>query len=252
MDFFICLSSTSGIMGAGATSGYSAGNTYMDGFAEWRILKGEKATSIDLGWMKSEGVVAENSFLSTGVSAFGFLIPLSQEDLYALLDYHCNPNLPLATPMTCRAVIGLETPAGMRAKGIPEPHFMQRRTYRFLQQIMDGDITSAHDEKEVQYRELFQAASCLEQAAQVVTEGLVRKLSKAIAIPQPEIDTSKSLGTYGVDSLLAVELRNYFTSEFGAEIAVFDITGSGSFTDVSMKVAKKSQFSRAAWAEGSK
>lgn len=51
MDFFICFSSASGIIGPGGAANYAAGNTYMDAFAEHRILQGEKAVSLDLGWM---------------------------------------------------------------------------------------------------------------------------------------------------------------------------------------------------------
>lgn len=49
MDFFICLSSISGIVGSGGQANYAAANTYMDAFVRYRIMRGEKATSLDLG-----------------------------------------------------------------------------------------------------------------------------------------------------------------------------------------------------------
>lgn len=89
-----------------------------------------------------------------------------------------------------------------------------------------------------------------EEAAKIVREELVGKLSKALSISQEDIEVSKTLQTYGVDSLLAVELRNYFAKDFNADIAVFDITGSASFEDVSLTVAKKSRFRQESWVEG--
>lgn len=89
-----------------------------------------------------------------------------------------------------------------------------------------------------------------EEAAKIVREELVGKLSKALSISQEDIEVSKTLQTYGVDSLLAVELRNYFAKDFNADIAVFDITGSASFEDVRLTVAKKSCFRQESWVEG--
>ena len=43
--------------------------------------------------------------------------------------------------------------------------------------------------------------------------------------PAGDVDTGKPLYAYGVDSLLAVELRNWFGKEIGAEVAIFDIMG---------------------------
>lgn len=243
MDFFICFSSASGIIGSGGTANYAAGNTYMDAFVENRIMQGEKATSLDLGWMAAEGVAAESSFLSAGLAAVGYLMPISQAEFHALLDHHCDPSLDIATPLTCRAIIGLETPAAMHSKGLPEPHWMQRATFRHLQQVgMDGPSLNQFNQA-IDYAALFRAAGTLEDRAQIVLQGLVRKLSRALSIPQEDLDPSKPLYVYGVDSLLAVELRNYFAKEMGVDLAIFDIMNGSNFEAVSMSVATKSQFS---------
>jgi hypothetical protein len=60
MDFFILLSSITGIVGTGGQANYAAANTYMDALALSRLESGEKAVSLDLGWIESAGNVAEN------------------------------------------------------------------------------------------------------------------------------------------------------------------------------------------------
>lgn len=240
MDFFICFSSASGIIGSGGTANYAAGNTYMDAFVEHRIMQNEKAISLDLGWMAAEGVAAESSFLSAGLAAAGYLMPISQTEFHALLDYHCDSRLEIATPLTCRAIIGLETPAAMRAKGLPEPQWMQRATFRHLQQMgLDGPSLN-QSQKIIDYAALFRDATTVEDRAQIVLEGLVRKLSRALSIPQEDLDPSRPLHVYGVDSLLAVELLNYFAKEMGVDLAIFDITNGSSFQAISLTVARKS------------
>ncbi len=59
-------------------------------------------------------------------------------------------------------------------------------------------------------------------------------------MPRDDIDTSKPLHAYGVDSLLAGELRNYFAKELSVDVAIFDLMGGPSIDAVTLTVAKKS------------
>lgn len=169
-------------------------------------------------------------------------MPISQSEFHALLDYYCDPRLEITTPLSCQAIIGLETPAAMRAKGLPEPHWMQRATFRHLQRVgLDGPSLNQTEET-TDYAALFRDAGTLEDKALIVQQGLVWKLSRALSIPQEELDPSKPLNFYGVDSLLAVELRNYFAKEMGVDLAIFEIMNDANFQAVSTKVAQKSLF----------
>ena len=59
-------------------------------------------------------------------------------------------------------------------------------------------------------------------------------------IPATDIDTSKPVYSYGVDSLVAVELRNWIALELKSEISIFDLTSSAPITDVCKKIAGRS------------
>jgi hypothetical protein len=60
LDFFILLSSSSGMVGNRGQANYCAGNSYQDALARHRVLIGLKATSLDLGTILSVGFIAEN------------------------------------------------------------------------------------------------------------------------------------------------------------------------------------------------
>ena len=45
---------------------------------------------------------------------------------------------------------------------------------------------------------------------------------------------------YGIDSLLAVELRNWFAKVWKADVAVFDITGQESIAPLGGTAARRS------------
>ncbi len=243
MDFFICLSSIAGIIGSGGQANYAAGNTYMDALAHYRIAHGEKAVSLDLGWMKAEGVVARNEKLEKAFEAAGFLMPIYQKELHALLDRYSDRTIDIQTSGSCQMVVGLETPAAVRSKGMACPYWMHRPTFRPMHQMGLNGLSHNNNtigEKSIDNAKLFSAASSFSEASLVVTHALVVKLCKTLAVPSEDIDIAKPLHAYAVDSLLAVELRNWFAKEFQADVAIFEIMGAASFLAVGEIVARKS------------
>ncbi|KAL8902861.1 MAG: hypothetical protein Q9207_004326 [Kuettlingeria erythrocarpa] len=244
LDFFITLASVTGIIGSGGQANYAAGNTYMDALCRHRAAGGQKSISLDLGWMADEGVVAESASLQTRLGAAEDMLPISQAEFHALLDHYCDPdNHPSSDDV--QAILGHETPAGMREKGLKEPAWMGRRTFSILRQIGLGHkYASTSSEVNTDYGALLSAATSVENAAKIVTEGVTYKLAKALRVDTESIDVKKPLHQYGVDSMLAVELRNWFAKMCKANVAVFDIAGAGSFEELGKRVVTVSEFCR--------
>jgi hypothetical protein len=59
LDFFIMLSSLSGIYGGAAQANYAAGCVFQDALCDYRTRRGQNATSFDIGWMQAIGIIAE-------------------------------------------------------------------------------------------------------------------------------------------------------------------------------------------------
>jgi hypothetical protein len=64
------------------------------------------------------------------------------------------------------------------------------------------------------------------------------------AIPPKGVDVSLPMAYYGVDSLVAVEVRNWLSATAHAELSTFDIMQSPSLAALAMQVAEKSQYCR--------
>lgn len=87
---------------------------------------------------------------------------------------------------------------------------------------------------------LIAAASSFDEAVEVIVKGITKKLMDIFMIAEAEIAPSNALSEYGVDSLVAVELRNMLALRAGAEVSIFDIMQSTSITAVGTLVASKS------------
>ena len=84
LDFFIMLSSVSGVIGNRGQAAYAAANSFLDEFAHYRVSKGFPATSIDLGVVKEIGFVAERPELQASLESLSGDAVLNETDVLAL------------------------------------------------------------------------------------------------------------------------------------------------------------------------
>lgn len=138
-------------------------------------------------------------------------------------------------------MIGLLTPSQFISQGLEVPPWAQTPTfsplaYIGLDDVLPTSVVSSH----VDFGAQLRVAESADQAKEVVLTAVTTKLAKALGINIIDIDTNKPFHAYGVDSLLAVELRNWFGKELGTNIAVYDIMGAESILAMSFVAAANS------------
>lgn len=248
MDFFIMLSSSICIFGNPGQANYAAGNTFQDALARQRVASGEKAVAIDLGMVLDEGWVAERKQVQQRVLQFDQVLPISQRDLFAMLDYYCNPAVKFESPAASQIVTGLELPALILKAGRQIPASMQRPLFNAMHQVLpDGEMPTTAAAETRNIAAMFEEAETMEEAAAAVADALKAKLCKILGIETDVRTIHERMDSFGVDSLIALEIRNWMAKEMRADLAVYEILGDVKLVDTGMAVARKSDFRQARW-----
>lgn len=244
MDFFIFMSSLCGIVGNLGQANYAAGNTYQDALAYHRRSTGEKATSLDIGAMANVGIIAENTEYMGLMGHDEDVIRVVQEnEFHAVLDIYLGPDAPeFGTEMSTQALVGMSTPQVYIDNGIELPTLLNQRMYAPLSRLgaRTADAAAASSMDGINYAKAFRSATSADEASAVVLTALTSKLSRALSVAPEDLDPSKPLHQYGVDSLVAVELRNWFGKEFESIVTVLKIMGAVDIRAVAAIVVEES------------
>ncbi|KAM3435360.1 hypothetical protein MY4824_004941 [Beauveria thailandica] len=245
LDFFILLSSYHGIVGMPGQANYCAANTFLDAFARQKASLGQPARSIDLGLIHDEGAVAEIEAVGRNQHAHG-LRPYGVNVLFALINY-CIQNPVAASPAEAQILCG-----GRRAdptSSVPEAASRQRPDMRFAHAWRSSSGSSsraAHGKPAAlggmaAVQSALKAAATPQAAVEAVFAGLKQKLAGMLSISIDDVQADRSVASYGVDSLISVELRNWVHDELAAQIQSIELMSSLSMMQLAETMARRSR-----------
>ncbi|KAK2036507.1 beta-ketoacyl synthase domain-containing protein [Colletotrichum somersetense] len=247
MDFFVMLGSVAGLVGNRGQSNYAAGNTFQDALAIYRRARGLAATCIDLCNVMSVGFVAENQeTLNKNPLFFYAHDGIREDEFLSLVEFHLDAAR-AGRQGHPQIGVGLAPLSVFKERGLPEPTFIKSPLFRQLRSAGGGSGATAADAASdqsgaVSVTRALKSAQSPEAAAEIICDALVKRISRTMRIPEPDIDVGKPIHVYGVDSLVAMEIRNYLTSECGSAVSVLEIMGNKSIEVLSREIAKGSKF----------
>lgn len=227
VDFFVMLSSLAGVAGTVSQANYAAGNTYQDALARYRVNNGLHGATIDLGVIKNIGYLVEHADQLERLRKQGFHV-LDEEDVLAALESAITSS-PQNQMLLGANGTNLDNSNDARFWSIPRRPKVSASDSAV--KTVSSDLGAA-----------MMAATSLREAADVVASTLVQKLADIFMLDAADISPSSSVVDLGVDSLVAVELRNLLALRAGAQVSIFDIMQSASLLGLSEKVVMKSGF----------
>ncbi|EAW08895.1 type I polyketide synthase [Aspergillus clavatus NRRL 1] len=242
LDFFTMLSSSAGIIGSRGQGNYAAGNTYQDALAAYRRGQGLAASTIDLGVILDVGYVAENAETQENVKRWGFVGIPEREFLQILRGAIASAKPSPDSDTPAQLTTGLGTGGVIQAdRGGEFPYYFHDARFSHLRNVdinRTGAVgASGRSNKETQslYVQLEQAKT-LEETHGIIGEAFIEKVSKLLLVPVDYISPSKPLHEYGVDSLVAVEIRNWVFHEARSSVSVFDILSNDPISALCEKI----------------
>ena len=200
LDFFLLYSSASSVLGSPGQANYAAANALLDGLAAHRQAHGLPATSINWGPWGEAGMAAGDA-ARTNLGKQG-LIPLKPAAALAALGEIVSHGTVQAT------VIRANWQRAAKLFGAMRPPI--------LEHVLPKAVASQRGDNAL-LRQLHQVP--VAQRGDFVTEHLQRELQQILGLAQPPAPESRFL-ELGMDSLMAVELRNRLLGQFGEAYAI--------------------------------
>ena len=243
LDFFVMLSSISGISGNGAQANYAAGNTYQDGLAHYRHAQGLAACALDLGAISGVGWLAENANFDNQYKSDWDRISLQPPELFSLIESSMTGYSESEFKFPTQMVTGAGTGGiGQQMEHLKTSSAFDDPKYHYLRRLDVKGVVQSVEDTLSELKTALTASTSLAHAAELIEGALAFKLSKSLSMSVEDIETSRAIHSYGVDSLVAIEMRNWIFKELKSQVSVFDVQSKVPISQFAIKIAKKSGY----------
>ncbi|NER48931.1 MAG: type I polyketide synthase, partial [Symploca sp. SIO1A3] len=223
LDFFVCFSSMAAMLGNPGQGNYAAANAFMDAIAHYRRGMGLPGLSINWGAWASAGMAAS-------------------------LD---SPN---QKRLESSGISAIEPKQGMQALGLllsgssSQVGVLPINWSKFVQQLPNQQkplfleaLTSAVVETETKNEQLLQQlkAASPEEGEKFLIDYLKIKISGLLGMNDSQIKIDQPLTSMGLDSLVAVELRNLVQREIKFDLPMERIIEGISIVEIADLLVEK-------------
>lgn len=105
----------------------------------------------------------------------------------------------------------------------------------------DGTASSVRKGK-ISIEQRLAAASSLREARSITLEEQIKKISSLVSVNAEQLDPQEPLSELGLDSLIAIEFKNWLGGSLGADIRVHDILEADGLEALADLIVQKSKF----------
>ena len=206
LDCFVMFSSIASIVGSHGQANYAAANAYLDALAHFRRRAGLPGLTVNWGQIADVGAVARRPELGRYLDSIG-VRGMSSKDALARLA------LLIGSP---EAQVGVMEVDWDRL-GLMSSKFKQSPMIREL--VSTGRADGTRKRAASEWRNGLLSLPEGEQLP-AVSELIFGQLAATLGLPPGDIDAAKPLVQFGMDSLMAVELKSRIESQAGVELPV--------------------------------
>jgi acyl transferase domain-containing protein/NADPH:quinone reductase-like Zn-dependent oxidoreductase/aryl carrier-like protein len=209
LDFFVLFSSLSSVFGHAGQGNYAAANMFLDALAWYRRAHGLPALTINWGYLGEVGYLAQRPQLGERLERQGVL-SFTVKQALTLLERAMQRQAIQISVMR----VDWSRWRGLGVTGRVSPRFAH------LLSDHDGELTSSEG-----------PLGGLTTAAPL--DVLVRnKVARVLGTTPERLDVDKPLLHLGIDSLMAVELRNWIEQEWRLHVSIMELMRSPSLASL--------------------
>nr|XP_036579892.1 polyketide synthase [Colletotrichum truncatum]KAF6787648.1 polyketide synthase [Colletotrichum truncatum] len=237
LDFFIMLASAISALGTKGQANYAAGNTFQEGLAMWKT--GVNRTRTTHTVTINPGLVAGTDadlysperrqiLAKQGLSTIPF------DEVMSAIDYSMSMEA-RADPCT-QLIIGLDPDLLVKHDAA-----VNNRIYsKILQTAQEGPGNNNMAAASRSFDQRISAAEGREEVRSIVQEALTAKLAELLAMDPSDVRPHVPIADFGLDSLVAIEIKNWIVRSFKAAMQTADVLEAPSLTSLITVVLERS------------
>jgi acyl transferase domain-containing protein/NADPH-dependent curcumin reductase CurA/acyl carrier protein len=218
LDCFVMFSSLSSVFGHAGQANYSAANAFLDGLVHYRRAKGLTALAINWGHLGEVGYLAEREQLGQRLERQGVL-SFTVKQALECLEYAMQLNeLQIS-------VLRMDWSL-WRGLGITS-----RVSRRFAHLLINQTGDDPSDQTHLANAEQLRKSSATTRT-QLVERLLRHKAGSLLGIASEHIQRERALLELGLDSLMAVEMRNWIETQMEISLPIASLMRSASLVEL--------------------
>ena len=230
-DFFINLSSVASTIGNLTQASYAASGSFMAAFEEHRAALGLPCSTIELAPVSGVGVAARDEKTHEQVTNLFGNEWIDLNDIQGLFAAAIRGDMKQSCNNYCITGLGgAKDPSAERLFWTKDPRFshLLGRSDGSEESSATAQANAATNTAQASLSETLSSTQDPETIISAVAAGFVQKLSGILMIPAEEIDPLKPVSAFGLDSLVAIEIRYWINSELQANVQLLEILAADS------------------------
>ncbi|KAG9663136.1 polyketide synthase, partial [Aureobasidium melanogenum] len=243
LKFFLSLSSVATIIGAQAEASYNAGNALQDSLAHQEKQHGSGGTrffTVNFGWIEDAILTAGDDTREGAMDRAGFA-KIKQGELARFFEYILDAVQDPETRFS-QAVIGFDADS-LGKSTFPNNNIQSSMFNEVRDRRRPAGITNESDENSTgrTFDEVV-ADGDIEEITDHISQATRTHLARLISMDLENIEVRQgSILALGLDSLVAVELRNWVMRQFDAPLQSMEILANQTIYALAEKIVGRSK-----------
>ncbi|KXT10980.1 hypothetical protein AC579_5172 [Pseudocercospora musae] len=229
LDFFVLTSTILSVVGAATQSNYAAANAYLDHLARHRHHRGMQACSLSIGMVVGIGYVEEHEASEIALRRNG-MYGIDMAEFLRNLELACrrkdiNNVIDEFDRCAVSNIITGMDPTRISRNSSKTIWQRDARLRHFLQALDDSSEVNKGT-GDAKHADSNSPDTNLEKARELgvtalrdeVTRLLVDRIAQFVMVSPNQIDPTRTLSTYGMDSMIGAELRAWLRRSFKVDV----------------------------------